>query len=68
MTISQRIKNISYCTYINMDYVSEYKTKGFFVIQNVFKENEINEIVSGLIEVESKDITETITKDKDSTG
>ena len=66
MTISQRIKNISYCTYINMDYVSEYKTKGFFVIQNVFKENEINEILSGLNEVESKDITETITKDKDS--
>lgn len=47
-----------------MDYLNEYKTKGYFIIENMYNDKEINEMISLINNVKLSNKTETITRDK----
>ena len=48
-----------------MDYINQYKTNGFFLIENIYSNNEVKELLNLIDKLDTKNMTDTITRDKD---
>lgn len=46
-----------------MDYINQYKRKGFFLIENIYSDNEVEELLNLIDKLDTNSMTDTITRD-----